>query len=136
MKPMLRNNPLPHADVLGRRDPLLRHRSVDEPELMDDPACDPVALDNTYRLFGVINPFVASWRPVYRRYVRPALRAAAREGRPGTVLDIGCGGGDVARAIARWAARDGLDVRITGIDPDARATRWAAAHDRGVGATY
>ena len=81
MKPMLRNNPLPHADVLRRRDPLLRHRSVDEPELMDDPACDPVALDNTYRLFGVINPLVASWRPVYRRYVRPALRAAAREGR-------------------------------------------------------
>nr|WP_312793786.1 class I SAM-dependent methyltransferase [Kocuria sp.] len=136
MKPMLRNNPLPHADVLRRRDPLLRHRSVDEPELMDDPACDPVALDNTYRLFGVINPLVASWWPVYRRYVRPTLRAAAREGRPGTVLDIGCGGGDVARAITRWAARDGLDVRITGIDPDARATRWAAAHDRGVGATY
>ena len=37
-------------------DLLLRRRSVGEPELMDDPACDPVALDNTYRLFGVINP--------------------------------------------------------------------------------
>ena len=33
-------------------DPLLRRRSVGEPELMDDPECDPVALDNTYRLFG------------------------------------------------------------------------------------
>lgn len=133
---MLRNNLLPRADVLLRSDPLLRHRSVNEPELMDDPACDPVALDNTYRLFGVINPLVASWWPVYRRYVRPALCAAAREGRPGTVLDIGCGGGDVVRAITRWAARDGLDVRITGIDPDERATRWAAAHDRGAGITY
>lgn len=117
-------------------DPLLRHRSVGEPELMDDPACDPVALDTTYRLFGVINPLVASWRPVYRRHLRPVLRAAAREGRPATVLDVGCGGGDVARALARWAARDGLDVRITGIDPDERATRWAAAHDRGAGTTY
>ena len=37
-------------------DLLLHRRSVGEPELMDDPACDPVALDNTYRLFGVINP--------------------------------------------------------------------------------
>ena len=117
-------------------DPLLRRRSVGEPELMDDPACDPVALDNTYRLFGVINPLVASWRPVYRRHLRPALRAAARQGRPATVLDVGCGGGDVARAVARWAHRDGLDVRVTGIDPDERATRWAAAHDRGAGITY
>ena len=69
-------------------DLLLRRRSVGEPELMDDPACDPVALDNTYRLFGVINPLVASWRPVYRRHLRPALRAAARQGRPATVLDL------------------------------------------------
>ena len=117
-------------------DLLLHRRSVGEPELMDDPACDPVALDNTYRLFGVINPLVASWRPVYRRHLRPALRAAARQGRPATVLDVGCGGGDVARAVARWAHRDGLDVRVTGIDPDERATRWAAAHDRGAGITY
>lgn len=117
-------------------DLLLHRRSVGEPELMDDPACDPVALDNTYRLFGVINPLVASWRPVYRRHLRPALRAAARQGRPATVLDVGCGGGDVARAVARWAHRDGLDVRVTGIDPDERATRWAAAHDRGAEITY
>ena len=126
----------PHRHSPRRPDLLLCTRTEDEPELMDDPACDPVALDNTYRLFGVINPLVASWRPVYRRYVRPALQAAAREGRPGTVLDVGCGGGDVARALARWAERDGLDAQITGIDPDQRAIRWASAHDRGEGTTY
>ena len=27
-------------------------------------------------------------------------------------------------------------MRVTGIDPDERATRWAAAHDRGAGVTY
>ncbi|WP_276309562.1 class I SAM-dependent methyltransferase [Kocuria tytonicola] len=118
------------------RDPLLRTRSVSEPELMDDPACDPVALDNTYRLFGVINPLVASWRPVYRRFLRPVLRQAAREGRVATVLDVGCGGGDVARAVSRWAARDGVVTRVTAIDPDERAIRWARAHDRGAGIDY
>ncbi|RUQ06582.1 methyltransferase domain-containing protein [Kocuria sp. HSID17582] len=44
--------------------------------------------------------------------------------------------GDVARAVARWAARDSLEVRVTGIDPDSRAITWARAHDRGAGTTY
>ncbi|WP_268874390.1 methyltransferase domain-containing protein [Tersicoccus phoenicis] len=119
-----------------RFDPLLRRRSVDEPELMDDPACDPVALAATYRLFAVVNPLVAAWRPVYRSRLRPVLRAAAATGRTATVLDIGSGGGDVARALARWANRDGIAVTVTASDPDPRAHAWAAAHDGGAGLTY
>lgn len=118
------------------RDPLLRRRSTGEPELMDDPHCDPVALDNTYRWFGIVNPLVAAWRPIYRRRIRPVLRAAAAEGRVGTVLDVGCGGGDVARALARWAARDGLEVTVTAIDPDPRAYAWASGHDDGARLVY
>ncbi|OMH35252.1 methyltransferase domain-containing protein [Tersicoccus sp. Bi-70] len=103
---------------------------------MDDPACDPVALATTYRLFGVVNPLVASWRAVYRQRLRPVLRAAAASGRAATVLDVGCGGGDVSRALARWAARDRIDVTVTAIDPDPRAHAWASAHDDGTGLTY
>src|SRR5699024_7840642 len=56
----------------------------------------------------------------------PAAPAAASAGRwTTTVLDIGCGGGDVACALARWARRDGVDLRVTGIDPDPRAHDWA-----------
>lgn len=126
----------PRRSPLHSADPLLRRRSVGEPELMDDPACDPVALAATYRLFGVVNPLVASWRAVYRDRLRPVLRAAASSGRAATVLDVGCGGGDVARALARWAARDGLEVAVTAIDPDPRAYAWASAHDGGAGLTY
>ena len=118
------------------RDPLLRRRATGESELMDHPGCDPVALDNTYRLFGVVNPLVASWRSVYRRRIRPVLRATAATGRTATVLDVGCGGGDVARALARWAARDGLPVAVTAIDPDPRAYSWARTHDHGAGLEY
>ncbi|GAA2114251.1 class I SAM-dependent methyltransferase [Kocuria atrinae] len=117
-------------------DPLLRRRSIDEPELMDDPNCDPVALDNTYRLFGVINPMVASWRPVYRRWIRPAIRSASLEGRTPTLLDVGSGGGDVASSLSRWTRRDGLDLAITAIDPDPRAHAWSSAHDNGAGVEY
>ena len=44
---------------------------------------------------------------------------------PLTVLDIGSGGGDLAVMLARWAARDGKAMHITGIDPDPRADRFA-----------
>ncbi|WP_188667960.1 methyltransferase domain-containing protein [Tersicoccus solisilvae] len=119
-----------------RQDPLLRRRSGGEPELMDDPDCDPVALATTYRLFGVVNPLVAAWGPVYRQRLRPVLRTAAAAGRPATVLDVGAGGGDVARSLARRAARDGIDVAVTAIDPDPRAHAWASAHDGDAGLTY
>lgn len=111
-------------------DPLLRRRSVGEPELMDEPDCDPVALVRTYRLFALINPFVAGWRRVYARHLRPVLREAVREHGHATVLDVGSGGGDVARALARRAARDRLPVSVVAIDPDPRAHAYASDHSR------
>ncbi|TFB53395.1 class I SAM-dependent methyltransferase [Cryobacterium tagatosivorans] len=101
--------------------PSLRVRASDAVELMDDPACDPERLARTYADFRIVNAFVSGWRGMYRRDIRPALSRS----RPRTLLDIGSGGGDVARALARWAARDGLLLQVTAIDPDARAHAYA-----------
>src|SRR3546814_13937866 len=50
-------------------------------------------------------------------------RAIARApGRPFNILDAGSGYGDMLRAIHRWAARHGVEVRLTGID----LNRWSA----------
>lgn len=84
---------------------------------MDDPSCDLRLLFNTYRQFARINALLSRWRSVYRRHLRPALA----RGRPARLLDIGFGGGDVVRAVAGWAHRDGIDLRITAIDTDPRA---------------
>lgn len=92
-------------------------RDAQVAELMDDPACDLRLLFNTYRQFARINALLSGWRGVYRRHLRPALP----RGRPVRLLDIGFGGGDVVRALARWARADGIDLRITAIDTDARA---------------
>lgn len=101
--------------------PSLRVRASDAVETMDDPGCDPERLAQTYADFRIVNALVSGWRGMYRRDIRPALSAS----RPRTLLDIGSGGGDVPRALARWAARDGLPLRITAIDPDARAHAYA-----------
>jgi SAM-dependent methyltransferase len=44
------------------------------------------------------------------------LLGGAPPGTPVTLLDAGCGGGDMALALARWARGRGFDARIVGID--------------------
>ncbi len=101
--------------------PDLAERDGSAAERMDDPQCDLRELERTYAQFRVINALVAGWRATYRERLRPHLR----RGEVTTLLDVGCGGGDLARALARWARRDGFDLRVTGIDPDPRAHAWA-----------
>jgi len=86
-------------------------------ELMDDPSCDPRALDRTFRRFALVNALVSGWRAVWRTHVVPALPASGRA----RVLDLGCGGGDLARSLVRWAGSDGFSVEVVGVDPDDRA---------------
>lgn len=104
--------------------PDLTRRAADLREQMDDSGCDLPTLERTYARFGTINALVAGWRRVYLRELRPRLSPQ----RPATLLDIGCGGGDVPRRLARWARRDGLRLQITGIDADERAV----AHTTGL----
>lgn len=107
----------------------LSSRAVDAREQMDDPDADLRMLERTYDRFRFVNAVVSRWRSVYRRDIRP------RAGRgPIRLLDIGAGGGDVSRALAAWARRDGLTVDVTALDADERAVRWA--RERGGGVEY
>ncbi|WP_370544029.1 methyltransferase domain-containing protein [Frigoribacterium sp. VKM Ac-1396] len=97
--------------------PDLSRRGTDLVELMDDPDCDLALLNATYRAFPLVNGLVAGWRRVYRRRLRPLLSTH----RTTRLLDLGSGGGDLARALAGWARRDGLALHVVAVDPDARA---------------
>lgn len=90
-------------------------------EWMDRPDCDPVKLGNTYRYFPVINRLISRWDAVYRIHIRPLLAKDRRY----SLLDVGSGGGDIARSIHEWAIRDGFLLDVTGIDPDPRAHEYA-----------
>lgn len=97
-------------------------RAPDLRELMDDPSVDLDRLERTYAHFRLVNAVLAGWRSLYRREIRPLLDRH----RTSTLLDVGSGGGDVARRLARWARADGLSLEVTGVDPDPRAHDWAA----------
>ncbi|WP_310050175.1 class I SAM-dependent methyltransferase [Arthrobacter ginsengisoli] len=99
---------------------------------MDRPGCDPVRLERTYAQFALVNRAVSGWRGIYRSQLRPRLSHDT----PATLLDIGCGGGDVPVLLSRWAARDGLRLEITAIDPDPRASRFAVERHPATGVTF
>lgn len=110
----------------------LRDRAVDTLEQMDRPDCDPAKLERTYTRFPLVNRAFSGWGGIYRHRLRPLLEAAGG----GSILDVGCGGGDIARGIARMARADGLVVDVTGIDPDERALRFASASEPVEGVSY
>ncbi|MBG6225827.1 2-polyprenyl-3-methyl-5-hydroxy-6-metoxy-1,4-benzoquinol methylase [Arthrobacter sp. CAN_A2] len=110
---------------LARRDP-------DAIEEMDRPDCDPARLDRTYAQFGVVNAVVSGWRRTYTSLLRPAF---SRD-RTNTLLDIGAGGGDVPRTLARWARLDGFPLEVTAIDPDERAHAFATSRPPVAGLSF
>ena len=95
----------------------LKNRERFKEEKMDDPNCDPVLLDNTYRQFVMINRLLSGWKHIYKRWLKPKMTV----GECYTVLDIGAGGGDVPLSLIAWAEADGYTLSITAIDPDPRA---------------
>ncbi|MFJ5143608.1 methyltransferase domain-containing protein [Curtobacterium sp. NPDC088465] len=115
----------------GARAVDLRQRDTVLQELMDDPGCDPRVLDLTFRRFAVVNALVSGWRAVWRTHVVPALPPSGRA----RVLDLGCGGGDLARSLVRWAGSDGLSLEVVGVDPDDRAIA-AARRSTARGVTF
>lgn len=99
----------------------LRERDPGLVELMDDPACDRNSLFRTYAAFSHVNALLAGWRGTYRGRLRPLFTGPVH-----TVADIGAGGGDVARALIRWARSDGVRLEVTAIDPDERAAAYVS----------
>ncbi|WCM54947.1 methyltransferase domain-containing protein [Microbacterium sp. EF45047] len=111
--------------------PDLSARATGIRELMDEPDADRRMLQRTYARFALVNGIVSPWRGGYRRDIRPRARRGAVR-----ILDVGSGGADLTRALARRMRRDGLAAEITALDADARANAWASARDGGLGIRY
>lgn len=99
-----------------------------QPELMDDPGLDPAEHERALDGLGRLNAVSASTAPLW-----PGIVAAARHvgQRPIHVLDLACGGGHVAVALARRAQRAGLSLDVLGADISPVALDYAgrlAAH--------
>ncbi|MCG2589919.1 class I SAM-dependent methyltransferase [Rhodohalobacter sulfatireducens] len=99
----------------------LKERQEHLTEKMDQPDCDQALLFNTYQQFSTINRLISGWQRIYKKLIRPVLKDSSY---PYSLLDIGCGGGDIINLIDRLAKKDGIKLQITGIEPDERAIRF------------
>src|SRR6266480_986865 len=115
-----------------------RRRSMIGTELLDDPRADAVLVGRQLRDIARLNALFGGTRAVVRELV-PLFRAAARDaggpkGLPDgrgmrdarwTLLDVGSGSGDIARAAVAAAHRHGIALTPVGIDVNRTAARLA-----------
>ncbi len=98
-------------------------RRCTAPELMDNPHSDQHRLERTLRQFAAINRVFSRYRTVLRS--RLLGDAAAAGLRRISVLDVGGGGGDIARWLTAAAARAGAEAEVTILESDARVAAFA-----------
>lgn len=83
-----------------------------QPELMDQPGLDPALHAEALRGLARINRVSRGPATLW-----DALRRSLhRHDRPWRILDVACGGGDVAIELAALARADGVEVQLGGCD--------------------
>jgi len=98
------------------------------PELMDDLTLASDALRQNLDELETINTWLGGYAPVLNALGR--LRPRFPTGRPLRLADLGSGGGDTLRHVARWARRHGVAVELVGIDANQFMLDYAAAKSR------
>jgi len=81
------------------------------PEKMDDLSAPEGELRQNLRELEVINKYLGGYSVVLG-----ALRQLKWPTKKMTIMDLGCGGGDMLRAIAEWSRRREMQTRLVGVD--------------------
>ena len=92
---------------------MLDHR-VSGPEWMDGPDFGRQQVADTFRFLVPVNRLFGGIRPALS-FFRQESRTWDRQ-QTYHILDAGCGVGDVALALAKWARRSGFQLRIDAVD--------------------
>ena len=92
---------------------------------MDDLTLATDDLRQTLDELETINTWLGGYQPVLDALRR--LRPRLATGQPLRLADLGSGGGDTLRHIARWARQKAIFVQLTGIDANPFMLEYAAA---------
>ena len=91
-------------------------------EQMDAADLPPETYDRVLRGLSRVNVATLTTRPTLR-----FLKQAKAADRPFRLLDVGFGDGGMLRALARWAARHGVNCELVGIDLNPKSVATAEA---------
>jgi 2-polyprenyl-3-methyl-5-hydroxy-6-metoxy-1,4-benzoquinol methylase len=93
---------------------MMMRKRADLTEAMDDPQCDTQKLHRTLRQFERLNRFFSSYRKLLTEWVLDDM--ARTPDRPRRLLDVGCGGGDIAEWAVNEARRRQLPLTVRAVD--------------------
>ena len=99
-----------------------KHRT-DAEELMDDFSIQGPMLTDALDKLATINKFLGG-NAVTINGLKTLLKHHPKE-TPITIIDLGCGGGDILRAIADFGKNEGYQFQLIGIDANKNATTYA-----------
>ncbi|MBU6120686.1 methyltransferase domain-containing protein [Hymenobacter sp. PAMC29290] len=95
---------------------------------MDDLTLANDALRQNLDELETINTWLGGYAPVLNALQR--LKSRFPTSRPLRLADLGSGGGDTLRHVARWARKNGIAIELTGIDANAFMLEYATAKSR------
>jgi 2-polyprenyl-3-methyl-5-hydroxy-6-metoxy-1,4-benzoquinol methylase len=101
----------------------LAHRSYQE-EVMDDLNSSGSVIDQTLRELEIINRLLGG-NAITIDGIKILLQQHVKGNSPITIADLGCGGGDILKLIARWGRKQGIPMKLTGIDANPNITAYA-----------
>src|SRR5438132_278550 len=95
------------------------------PEKMDEPDVSADETRQALRELEMINRLLGGYHVIF-----DALRKMDWNHQPLTIMDLGCGGGDLLRAIAIWANKEKKKVNLLGVDRNPVMTDYAEAQSK------
>jgi 2-polyprenyl-3-methyl-5-hydroxy-6-metoxy-1,4-benzoquinol methylase len=99
-----------------------------EPEIMDDMAMTGDLLSRSLGTLDIINKWLGG-NIVTMSALKELMSDVPKE-RKITIVDIGCGSGDMLRIVARWLRKRGQAFHIIGIDANAFTIDYAKKHSK------
>ncbi len=97
---------------------------ADKSELMDDFSIGGEVLHDTLDKLAIINKWLGGNR-VTIQGLKKLLKDHPKE-KSLTLIDLGCGGGDILREIAEFGKKEGYNFNLIGIDANKDAIDYAA----------
>ncbi|MGV8813684.1 MAG: methyltransferase domain-containing protein [Gelidibacter sp.] len=92
-------------------------------EIMDDFSIDGVMLHDALDKLAIINKLLGG-NGVTLDGLKILLKNHSKD-IPITIVDLGCGGGDILRSIAAFGEKEGYNFQLIGVDANKNATDYA-----------
>jgi 2-polyprenyl-3-methyl-5-hydroxy-6-metoxy-1,4-benzoquinol methylase len=99
-------------------------------EIMDDLDINGEVVPETLKELKTINKLLGG-NQITINGIKNLLSNNHYTGREIRIADMGCGGGDILKLVAKWAKRSGLKVALTGVDANPNIVDYARENSRG-----